>query len=245
MRLAVILVALICFYTSCIKLKEEKLKYVINATYDTSINTWSMNRNTITVNVEKTDGDDEPVTLTMENLPWGMEATIEKATGVPPFSTTIKFRSDTAENTISLWKEYTVTIKGATEKKIYRSCEAKFNYLPADAAAPFAFHMFRIGEFCSPSGDNTKYINLFSYTPDAITLDGFYYEGMYSWDVPATLNAKTKTITIGPYTEGYYTFTGSGTFYSIGDTGVGCTIGYTRSRIGLSNTCTATMVRTD
>lgn len=234
-KLSCVLVA-ICFLFSC--KKPQKLIYSLTATYD-STNTTG---NFVDIEVAKTSGDGDMVTLSVEGLPDYITASIPPNIERAPFNTYISFKLSTfAQANVATWKNYTVTIKAVSNAGVTRSAVVTFGCYPEDATQAFHGHTFRFGENCAASGSNSRSISISNPGGNQILLVGFYSTYFQRYDVPAIIDGRKKTITIPSFTANNYTFRGEGTFYSVGEDSLACTLRFSRSTISSFDTCTGTM----
>jgi hypothetical protein len=243
MKPILFLLALSVLFTSCEKLtNKNKLKYTITAAYDATVDTGA----TINVQVAKKGGKDEIVTLSAIDAPANMVATIEPGYDRPPFTATVKMALiPSRQNVVADWKSYSVTISGISEKgEEASSAPVAFTYYPADAAKAFVGHTFHANIECSPIADEVNTVKALANGPNKIILKTFYATTFTSYDVPATLDPKTKAITIPSYTQSGITFAGSGTFYAVGDK-VNCTISFTRTTSTSTSNCSAILEQWD
>jgi hypothetical protein len=237
--LSIILVYLFFVLISC---TQQKIKYSLTASYDSTHPYY----NTINVFVDKSSGDDEIVYLTVAGLPDYLTANIDNSNNTPPFNSTISFSlSYFAEQNVSCWKNYDVTINARSASNVIRTCSCSFTYTPTDPAVAFDNHSFFSFGNCSVSGSNTHLVNVIRLDNGKILLLGFFQDMLYSYNIPAILNGRNKTITIPPYLENGFTFSGTGTFYSIhGTDSIGCNVNFSRSIGGAFDSCTTTMKET-
>jgi len=232
-RLLILLLLPAFFGMSCSK--GKKINYTLGAVYDSTIAT----NNQVIVTVTKVGGDDDLVNLSVAGLPDYMTADISPLSGNPPYTAVITFKlSYYAERNVSNWTNYKITVNGLSGSSVTRTCDVTFLYTPADAAVAFDGHTFYSAEQCSMSGNNGWSVPMISQGPNQLTLVGFYSNFTTTFDVPAVVNGKNRTITIPQYTVSGYTFRGTGTFYAVGGDSVGCSIHFSRTTLGSFDTCT-------
>jgi hypothetical protein len=241
MKPIITLLALSMLFASCDKLSnKKKLQYTISAKYDSTITT----DNVIKVEVAKKSGNDEIVTLSVSESPLNMVAIVDPGYDRPPFTATVKMTLiPQRENVAADWKGYSVTVAGTSERGVTQSCAVPFTYYPPDAAKAFVGHTFHSNEVCATI-DEMRIVKALEHGTNAIILKGFYATTFTSYDVPATLDPKTKTITIPSYTQNGITFAGTGVFYAIGDK-VNCTINFTRATTTSTLNCTTSLEQWD
>jgi hypothetical protein len=222
-----------CLLSSCFK-PAQKLIFSFNASYD-STNTTA---NVVNVNVEKTSGDDDIVNLKVDGLPDYITADFPTS-GKTPINTSIAFRLSTlAERNVSNWKNYTVTITATSNAGITRSQDVTFFCYPNDATQAFFGRDFFAHEQCTPSGSELRSVSTLTPGGNRIVLMDFFTTDIFTTiSLPATVDGRKRTITIAPFTQDGYTFRGDGTFYPTSGDSLGCTINFSRSRLGLFDTC--------
>jgi hypothetical protein len=209
----------------------------MKAYYDST----NLTSNVVLVSVNRLSGDDDYVDVTVDGVPDYMTASISPERGIPPFGCSITFKLGyNAERNVNCWKPYTVMVKARSTGGRVDSMPVTFTYYPENAAEAFDGKTFWLHEACSAAGNDTRMV-LFSGFNGQITMQNFYLTMYEAFEVPISFNARNRTVTVGPYTQSYYTFVGSGTFFGKGGDSVGITLHYSRTRFSTYDTCTADM----
>lgn len=159
--------------------------------------------------VEKTGGKSEPVTLSAEDLPKGMEVRYEPVNGeMPSFNTMLVIKSVRVKEGV-----HTIRIKGASPTTRISYSNLNVTIKPYTNAAVGLVGEFDENGKCSPYGPINEKVNIVAHEsiPNRVILKGLF-SGVMTNEIYADINPSNNTIVIPTQIQNFVTYKGEGTF---------------------------------